>query len=157
MSSSAFGIDLLPHRPPMRLVEEIADLVVGQSARGLRVARPDDWYFQGHFPGDPVVPAIVLIELLAQTGGLIAGGEYIGGVPPSFRVAALGPFKFPSSARPHQRLDAHARVVGRIGDLIKIEGHVLADDVRVAAGSVILADVAQRATATDSQTNGRTR
>jgi 3-hydroxyacyl-[acyl-carrier-protein] dehydratase len=114
----------------MRLVEEIADLVAGESARGLRVARPGDWYFQGHFPDDPVVPAIVLIELLAQTGGLAAasGGE--------------GPFKFPDSARPHQVLDARARVVGRMGGLIKIEGEVLADGVRVAVGSVTLAAVA---------------
>src|ERR1700687_4453850 len=75
MTARAYGIDLLPHRPPMRLVEEIADLVAGRSARGLRVARPEDWYFQGHFPDDPVVPAIVLIELLAQTGGLaVASG-----------------------------------------------------------------------------------
>ena len=40
-------------------VQEIADLVPGVSARGLRIAHPDDWYFQGHFPDDPVVPAIV--------------------------------------------------------------------------------------------------
>src|SRR5712691_8240415 len=72
MTARASGVDLLPHRPPMRLVEEIADLVAGDSARGLRVARPEDWYFQGHFPDDPVVPAIILIELLAQTGGLAA-------------------------------------------------------------------------------------
>src|ERR1700730_14317703 len=72
MTSRAFGVDLLPHRPPMRLVEEIADLVAGESARGLRVARPEDWYFQGHFPDDPIVPAIVLIELLAPTGRLAA-------------------------------------------------------------------------------------
>jgi len=56
------------------------------------------------------------------------------------RVAAVGPFKFPSGARPHQLLDAHARVVGRVGGLIKIEGEVLADGVRVAVGSVTLAD-----------------
>jgi 3-hydroxyacyl-[acyl-carrier-protein] dehydratase len=141
MTSRAFGVDLLPHRPPMRLVEEIADLVAGESARGLRVARPEDWYFQGHFPDDPVVPAIVLIELLAQTGGLAAasGGERPGSA--MLRVAAVGPFKFPGAARPHQLLDARARVVGRIGGLIKIEGEVLADGVRVAVGSVTLADV----------------
>ena len=142
MTARAFGIDLLPHRPPMRLVEEIADLVAGESARGLRVARPEDWYFQGHFPGDPIVPAIVLIELLAQTGGLAAAsGEERSGSAAMLRVAAIGPFKFPGGARPHQLLDARARVVGRMGGMIKIEGEVLADGVRVAVGSVTLADV----------------
>ena len=88
------------------------------------------------------MPAIVLIELLAQTGGLAAqsGGEPSGS-PVMLRLAALGPFKFPASARPHQTLDARARVVGRIGGLIKIEGEVLADGIRVAVGSVTLADV----------------
>jgi len=148
MTSSTSGVDLLPHKPPMRLVEEIADLVVGQSARGLRVARPDDWYFQGHFPGDPVVPAIVLIELLAQTGGLVAAsGNQPDVAGAKLRVAALGPFKFPATARPHQRLDARARVSGRVGNLIKIEGDVLADGIRVAVGSVILADVDRPAVA----------
>jgi 3-hydroxyacyl-[acyl-carrier-protein] dehydratase len=142
MTSRAFGVDLLPHQPPMRLVEEIADLVAGESARGLRVARPGDWYFQGHFPDDPVVPAIVLIELLAQTGGLaVASGDQRSAPGQALRVAAIGPFKFPGSARPHQRLDARARVVGRIGGLIKIEGEVLADGVQVAVGSVTLADI----------------
>jgi 3-hydroxyacyl-[acyl-carrier-protein] dehydratase len=126
----------------MRLVEEVAELVAGTSARGLRVAHPEDWYFQGHFPDDPVVPAIVLIELLAQTGGLAAAsGEDPRGFAAMLRVAAVGPFKFPDAARPHQLLEARARVVGRIGGMIKIEGDVLADGVRVAVGSVTLADV----------------
>ena len=142
MTSRAFGVDLLPHRPPMRLVEEIADLIPGKSARGLRVARPEDWYFQGHFPDDPVVPAIVLIELLAQTGGLAAAiAQEPRGFAPMLRVAAIGPFKFPGAARPNQSLEARARVVGRIGGMTRIEGEVLADGLLVAVGSVTLADV----------------
>jgi 3-hydroxyacyl-[acyl-carrier-protein] dehydratase len=145
MTASRSAVDLLPHRPPMRLVEELVDLVPGQSARGFRVARPDDWYFQGHFPGNPVVPAIVLIELLAQIGGLAAASfDHGANAGRMLRIAAVGPFKFPGGARPNQVLDASARVVGRIGGIVKIEGEVLADGIRVAVGSVTLADVGDR-------------
>jgi 3-hydroxymyristoyl/3-hydroxydecanoyl-(acyl carrier protein) dehydratase len=145
MTSSTHLVDLLPHRPPMRLVEEILDLVPGESARGLRVAHPDDWYFRGHFPDDPVVPAIVLVELLAQTGGLAAASDgHETNSLHMLRVAAFGPFKFPGGARPNQVLDARARVAGRVGGLIKIEGEVLADGIRVAFGSVTLAEVGVR-------------
>src|SRR2546423_3158499 len=93
MTSSAFDVDRLPHRPPMRLVERVLELVAGESARAARVAHPDDWYFQGHFPGDPVVPAIVLIELLAQTGGIAAASGAEEGTTQALRVAADGAFK----------------------------------------------------------------
>jgi 3-hydroxyacyl-[acyl-carrier-protein] dehydratase len=134
-------IDLLPHRPPMRLVDEVVELVPGESAHGRRIADPEDWYFQGHFPGDPVVPAIVLVELLAQTGGLAAGSARDADGLRMMRVAALGPFKFRTGARPRQTLDAFARVVGRMGGVVKVEGEVKADGEVVASGSVTLAEV----------------
>ena len=130
----------------MRLVEEIIEIVPGARAVTRHLARPDDWFFDGHFPGQPVIPAIALVELLAQTGGLAAGAPASGeDAPPlQLRVAALGPFKFPAGAGPGVTLEADARVVGAIGGLYKIEGEVRADTRLVASGSLTLADTRGR-------------
>lgn len=126
----------------MRLVEEVVELVPGVSARCRRVARQDDWFFQGHFPGHPIVPAVVLIELLAQTGGLAAGAPADGDASPptQLRVAAIGPFKFRDAAVPDELLEASACVTGRVGGLFKIEGQVTANGRVVATGGLTLAE-----------------
>jgi len=136
-------IDCLPHQPPMRLLEDVTEIQHGQSATGRRRAQPGDFYFQGHFPGQPVVPAVILIELVAQTGGIAAAAPPPGApsAPPlELRVAAIGPFKFPAAAGANTTLEARARVAGRMGGLIKIEGTVTADGILVATGTLTLSE-----------------
>ncbi len=134
-------IDCLPHQPPMRLLEDVVDVTPGERATGRRLTRPDDFFFQGHFPGQPVVPAIILVELLAQTGGIAVAAPSPGAAPfiLQLRVAAIGPFKFPAAAGSGMMLEARACVAGRMGSLFKIEGTVTADGLLVATGSLTLA------------------
>lgn len=134
---------LLPHAPPMRLVEQVVDLQPGISARTRLLTRADHFFFQGHFPGQPVVPAVMLIELLAQTGGLAIGARiHVEGRAGEFalRVAAVGPFKFPGAAGVGVELEAQARVAGAIGGLYKVEGEVTTPGGVVATGSLTLAE-----------------
>jgi 3-hydroxyacyl-[acyl-carrier-protein] dehydratase len=134
-------LSLLPHALPMRLVEEIVEIVPGERCRARRVAHVGDFYFQGHFPDNPVVPASILVELIAQVGGLAAGSQNVDPIagPLQLRVAAIGPCKFPAAAGAGAVLEATARVVGRLGDLYKVEGEVMADGRLIAAGAVTLA------------------
>ena len=126
----------------MRLLEEIQELEPGARCRARRVTKPDDFYFQGHFPQAPVVPASVLIEMIAQAGGLAAGTSSADLL--QLRVAAFGPCKFPAAAGAGETLDVDARVVGALGGMYKIAGEVRAAGVVIARGEVTLAEVPRR-------------
>ncbi len=64
--------DLLPHREPFLLVDEILELVPGLSARARWTLRAEMPFFAGHFPGNPITPGVLIVESLAQTAGLAA-------------------------------------------------------------------------------------
>jgi 3-hydroxyacyl-[acyl-carrier-protein] dehydratase len=75
--------DWLPHRPPFLLLDEMLTIEPGERASALWRLRGDEWFFPGHFPGRPTTPGVLLLESLAQCGGVavLADPKYTGRLP----------------------------------------------------------------------------
>lgn len=76
-------LEVLPHRYPMLLVDRILDVVPGKSCRGLKNVTFNEAFFQGHYPGNPIMPGVLIIEAMAQAGAviLLADPKFDGMVP----------------------------------------------------------------------------
>jgi 3-hydroxyacyl-[acyl-carrier-protein] dehydratase len=74
--------ELLPHRYPFALVDRIIDFVPGEKAVGIKNVSYNEQFFQGHFPGYPLMPGVLIIEAMAQVGGIVLTHlpEYTGGL-----------------------------------------------------------------------------
>lgn len=65
-------MDLLPHRYPFLLVDKVEDIILGESARGIKNVTMNEQVFQGHFPKDPIFPGVLIVEAMAQTAAVLA-------------------------------------------------------------------------------------
>ncbi len=129
----------LPHRPPFVFVDKVISLDAGMSATCEKTFPPDDPMFQGHFPGNPIVPGVILTEALAQTAG-IAGAS--GPEKRRFLLSAIRNMKFPAAARPNETLTLTAKKTTVMGHLWMFEVHAKTPSGFVAEGQIVLSESA---------------
>jgi len=127
----------LPHREPFVFVDFVTALDPGISAVAEKTFTPDDPIFRGHFPGNPIVPGVILTEALAQTAG-VAGAS--GGGNRRFLLSAIRSMKFPAAAKPGQRITLTARTTGAMGGLWMFAVSAVTADGLVAEGQVVLSE-----------------
>lgn len=128
----------LPHRPPFVFVRELLRTEPGVLAECASTFDADDPLFAGHFPGNPLVPGVILTEALAQTAGIAAASGYPEGDRPLFLLSAIRGMKFHRAARPGDRIILRAEKMASVGDLVQFSVAATVEGRGVAEGQIIL-------------------
>ena len=129
----------LPHRAPFIFVDEVLAVYPGESAEARKVFPSEEPFFSGHFPGDPLVPGVILTEALAQTAGLAAGQPGKG-----FRLSAIRGMKFLRAVRPNEEILLSAKKLAVAGGLWQFEVAARVGAQTVAEGVVVLSETEMR-------------
>jgi UDP-3-O-[3-hydroxymyristoyl] N-acetylglucosamine deacetylase / 3-hydroxyacyl-[acyl-carrier-protein] dehydratase len=115
-------MQVLPHRYPFLLVDRILELDEGKHVVGIKNVTINEPFFQGHFPGHPIMPGVLIVEAMAQVGGMLM----LGGLPdPSAHVVdftSLDNVKFRKPVKPGDQLRFELDVVQKRGPLLKMHG-----------------------------------
>ena len=123
----------LPHRYPMLLVDRVVSLVPDEEIHAVKAVSFNEGFFQGHFPSYPVMPAVLLIEAMAQTGAVLMSKSLdvdVAGKAIFFMSADNCRFRSP--VRPGDVVRMPVRVVRHRGDVFKFAGQAMVGD-KVAA------------------------
>jgi len=131
-------LKLLPHRYPFVLVDRVLEVEPGERIVCLKNVTINENFFQGHFPTEPVMPGVLIMEGLAQAGALLAyltGGETVEGKLVYF--AGMDGVRFRQKVVPGDQLVFKLAVIKRKGKIWKLDGKAYVDDKLVAEGVLL--------------------
>jgi len=123
---------ILPHRFPFLLIDKVTDLTAGETLTGYKNVTIGEHIFQGHFPGHPIYPGVMILEGMAQAGGILAfksmnaTEEEIANKVVYFM--SIDKAKFRSPVRPGDRLEYQISVIKNKGAIWVLKGEAYVDD-----------------------------
>lgn len=127
----------LPHRYPFLMIDRIIEVNGNESAIGIKNVTFNEPIFQGHFPGEPVFPGVLIIEGMAQTAGAIAIAAGTGaGEDHIVYLLTVDKCKFRKPARPGDRIEYHIRKIRHRMTMGWFEAKAIVDGVVIAEAEV---------------------
>ncbi len=117
---------ILPHRYPFLIVDRVVDLIPEESAVGIKNVTVNEPFFQGHFPDNPVMPGVLIIEAMAQVSGILAFKSGMEGNAVYFMSIEKAKFRKP--VLPGDQLRLEVKMIHRRGNVVKFSGIAFVDD-----------------------------
>jgi len=134
---------VLPHRYPFLLVDRVLELEPGKRVVALKNVTVNEHYFQGHFPGHPVVPGVLLVEGLAQAGGLLLLHDHEEREGKLLYFTSIEKARFRRPVVPGDQVRYEVEVMQKRARYAKLAGKVMVGDV-LAADAVITSAMVDR-------------
>ena len=133
---------LLPHRYPFLLVDRVVEFEAHKRVRAIKNVTINEPYFQGHFPGNPVMPGVLVIEALAQAGGILTQLSHEADTSGKlFYLVKIDNAKFSKMVVPGDRLDLEVELKRTIRNMALYQGTARVDGEQVASAEILCAEV----------------
>jgi len=120
---------LLTHRPPMLLVEKLADIVPRESATGYKAVSINEPWFMGHFPDRAVMPGVLIVEAMAQTAGALVVHSVSGKTGPAVYFLTIEKARFRKPVVPGDLMRMPVKKLAQRGPVWKFEGQAFVGDL----------------------------
>lgn len=120
----------IPHRYPMLLIDRVVDIVKGESCTGVKNVTVNEPFFQGHFPGHPIMPGVLIIEAMAQTAAtlVVDSLEGVGATSHIVYFMTIEDARFRKPVLPGDQLRIKVRKERQRGHVWKFRGEAFVDD-----------------------------
>ena len=130
--------NIIPQREPFLMIDEVEEYVPGESAIAYKNVNEQEWYFKGHFPGNPIMPGVLITESLAQTGAvaILSMNENKG---KNALFGGIDKMKFKRKVIPGDRLKLEVKIIKRKGPIGVGEAIATVDEKIVAKGELTFA------------------
>ena len=124
--------DLIPHRTPFLFVDKCQIIEPGKKGISERYFSENEYFFQGHFPNNPIVPGVIIIEAMAQTAGIVVSYKFKDEKDKSVLFMSVNKARFRKPILPNQNIRFEVNFLNKVRDVYKFQGKALHENIRVA-------------------------